>query len=172
MVFNLRTISDVPLGEGFTSNKNPELCTMNALPVLSLNELEDRIPAHALVAGIDLVVIRYDDEVSVLYGRCAHRGALMADGHVDGDNLICGLHGWDYRLDTGVSEYNNTEALQKFKAWIEDGQVCVDGDEIGAWAKAHPQPYKRDAYQGAYQDPTGTSDEPMSSSSASSPTRA
>ena len=48
---------------------------MKALSIYALDELEDRVPAHALVAGVDLVVIRYDDTVSVLYGRCAHRGA-------------------------------------------------------------------------------------------------
>ncbi len=122
--------------------------------------LEDRTPQHALVANVDLVIVRFDDEVSVLYGRCAHRGALMSDGFVDGDNLICGLHNWDYRVDTGVSEYNNSETLPKFQAWIEDGKVVVDEDEISAWADDHPQPYNRDAYQGAYQDPTGTKDEP------------
>jgi glutamate synthase domain-containing protein 2 len=133
---------------------------MKKTPICTFDELGDRQPAHALVADVDLVVIRYDDAVSVLYGRCAHRGALMSDGHIDGDNIICGLHGWDYRVDTGVSEYNNAETLPKFNAWIEGGQVCVDEDEIAAWAKQHPQPYKRDAYQGAYQDPTGTADEP------------
>ena len=133
---------------------------MQALPIYSLDELADRIPAHALVADVDLVVIRYGDDVSVLYGRCAHRGALMADGHVDGDNLICGVHGWDYRLDTGISEYNHTETLPKFNAWVENGQVLVDEEEIAAWSRAHPQPYARDAYQGAFQDPTGTVDEP------------
>jgi glutamate synthase domain-containing protein 2 len=133
---------------------------MNKRVICEFDELEDRKPAHALVAGVDLVVTRFDDRVSVLYGRCAHRGALMSDGHVDGDNLICGLHGWDYRIDTGVSEYNNSETLPKFKSWVEEGKVLVDEDEIAAWASDHPQPYKRDAYQGAYQDPTGTADEP------------
>lgn len=124
------------------------------------DELPDRTPVHALVADVDLVIVRFDDTVTVLYGRCAHRGAIMADGHVDGDNLICGVHGWDYRLDTGISEYNNSETLPKFNAWVEDGQVCVDEDEIAAWSGKHPQPYNRAAYQGAYQDPTGTADEP------------
>lgn len=99
---------------------------MKALPIASLDELTDRVPAHALVANVDLVVIRYDDSVSVLYGRCAHRGALMSDGYVDGDNLICGLHGWDYRLDTGISEYDNSETLPKFESWVEGGRVFVD----------------------------------------------
>ena len=128
--------------------------------IMRFDELEDRKPAYALVAGVDLVVTRYDDSVSVLYGRCAHRGALMSDGHIDGDNIICGVHGWDYRLDTGVSEYNNSETLPKFEAWVENGEVFVDEDEVTTWAKTHPQPYNRGAYQGLYQDPTGTADEP------------
>ncbi len=124
------------------------------------SELEDRSPSYALVAGVDLVVTRYDDEVSVLYGRCLHRGALMSDGSVQGEDLVCGLHGWDYRLDTGVSAYDNSEALQRFEAWIEDDGVFVDAAEIEAWAESHPQPFDRDTYLGLYADPTGTSVEP------------
>jgi len=129
---------------------------MNKLAIKKWDELEDRVPVHALVADVDLVIVRFDDSVSVLYGRCAHRGALMSDGSVDGANLICGVHGWDYRLDTGISQYNNKELLPKFNAWLDDGQVFVDEDEIAGWAADHPQPYNRDAYQGVYQDPTGT----------------
>ena len=77
--------------------------------VAKWSKLADREPQYALVAGVDLVVVRYDDNVSVLYGRCQHRGALMADGYLSGRNLICGVHNWDYRYDSGVSEYNNTE---------------------------------------------------------------
>ncbi len=40
---------------------------------------DDRVPSHALVAGVDLVAIRFDADVSVPYGRCAQRGALMSD---------------------------------------------------------------------------------------------
>ena len=106
---------------------------MQATPLCRFDELEDRSPAHALAAGVDLVIIRYDDQVSVLYGRCAHRGALMADGHIEGNNLICGVHGWDFRYDTGVSEYDNAEALKKFEAWIdlEADAVYVDEEEVG-----------------------------------------
>ncbi len=133
---------------------------MTTTAIADWDTLDDRTPTSACVANVDLVIVRVDDTVSVLYGRCAHRGALMADGHVEGDNLICGVHGWDYRVDTGVSAYNNSETLPKFTAWIEDGRVCVDEDEVTAWGLAHPQPYDRDAYQGVYQDPTGTADEP------------
>ncbi len=127
--------------------------------IVRLDDLVLRQPAYALVAGVDVVVIRLEESVSVLYGRCLHRGALMSDGFVDGDNIICGLHGWDYRLDTGVSEYNNAEALTKFTAWVEEGEVFVDRAEIEAWVADHPQPYDREGYLGLYQDPHGTPDE-------------
>ena len=124
-------------------------------------DLEDRKPAGALVANVDLVIIRYEDNVSVLYGRCLHRGALLEDGHVDGDNLICGVHNWDFRIDTGVSEYDNSEALNKFTSWIEDGEVFVDEEEVAAWHVGNPQPYNREQYLGQFADPShGQSPEP------------
>jgi glutamate synthase domain-containing protein 2 len=124
--------------------------------------LEDRTPSYALVSDVDLVVIRFDDRVSVLYGRCLHRGALLSDGRVDGDNLICGVHLWDYRVDTGVSEYANEEALHRFEAWIDSDAdaVFVDADEVAAWSEDNPQPYRRDEYLGLYQDVHGTPEEP------------
>jgi len=131
--------------------------------VADWDDLDDRSPAYACVEDVDLVVVRWDDSVSVLYGRCLHRGALLADGHVRGDDLVCGLHDWDYRLATGVSAYNNAERLPTFEAWIEDGEVYVDADEIAGWAKDNPQPYDRAAYQGLYQDHHGTQEEPHAS---------
>ncbi|MFK7927992.1 MAG: glutamate synthase-related protein [Myxococcota bacterium] len=133
---------------------------MRSHPVALWADLADRQPQYALVEGVDLVLIRHDDAVSALYGRCLHRGALMSDGRVEGNDLICGLHGWDYRIDTGVSAYNNEEALERFACWVEEGQVYVDAEEIDAWRQSHPQPYKRDDYLGLYQDVHGTEDEP------------
>jgi len=134
---------------------------MKKVSVATLDTLPDRKPQYALVGEVDLVVVRFDEEVSVMYGRCLHRGALMSDGFVQGENLICGLHYWDYRLDSGVSEYNNAEVLPKFTSWTENGEVWVDEDEINAWAKDHPQPFQRDDYLGLYADTShGTEEEP------------
>lgn len=137
---------------------------MKPISLVAWSDLPVLQPQAALVADVDLVIVRYErdgkDEVSVLYGRCHHRGAMLADGSVRGDDLICGVHGWDWRYDTGVSSYNNNEQLQKFHAWIEDDQVWVDEEEVAAWAASHPQPFDRTAYQGAYADVHGAESEP------------
>ena len=128
--------------------------------VAQWSTLGDREPTYALVGSVDLVVVRYGDEVSVLYGRCLHRGALLSDGHVEGKNLICGVHGWDYRVSTGVSEYQNNEVLHKFAAWIDGDDVFVDAAEVDAFALEHPQPFDRSEYQGLYADVHGVNEEP------------
>ena len=132
---------------------------MNKIAIKNWDELEYRVPAPALVANVDLVVVRFDEDVSVMYGRCLHRGALMSDGFVRGDDLICGVHNWDYRVDSGVSSYDHKEALPKFQAWVENGEVLVDEDEIAAWHVKNPQPYNRDAYLGQYADTSHATEE-------------
>jgi nitrite reductase/ring-hydroxylating ferredoxin subunit len=131
---------------------------MNRTSIFKHSDLADRKPEYAIVGEVDLVVMRFDDEVSVFYGRCFDRGALMSDGHVRGNDLICGVHNWDYRLDSGVSAYANDEKLPKFTSWLEGDDLCVDADEINAWGLANLQPYNRDAYLGLYADPSHGAD--------------
>jgi len=133
---------------------------MQKVEVAQWSALKDREPGYALVANVDLVIVRYDEQVSVFYGRCPHRGALLSDGFVSGTNLICGVHKWDFRYDTGVSEYSNEEVLPKFSSWLENGSVVVDEEEIVEWEKEHPQPFDRNAYLGLYADTGGTDAEP------------
>jgi nitrite reductase/ring-hydroxylating ferredoxin subunit len=87
---------------------------VSLIQLAKLTELTEKEPAYALEENTDLVLVRYGGQVSVLYGRCQHRGALMSDAAIVGDDLICGLHQWDYRYDTWVSAYNNSEKLHKF----------------------------------------------------------
>ena len=135
------------------------------IKIAVLSELKEKIPAYGLAINTDLVVIKYGDNVSVLYGRCLHRGALLADGKIEGNNLICGLHFWDYRIDSGVSAYNNSEVLKKFNSWIDEEKdaVYIDENEVIKWEKENPQPYRRNEYQGLYADVHGTSEEPYNS---------
>ncbi len=133
---------------------------MKKAKLIEFEKLKEKEPMHKQIKGLDLVIIKYENNVSVLYGRCLHRGALMADGHIEGNNLICGVHGWDYRIDTGVSEYNNDEVLNKFYTDISAGWVWIDEDEIDEFLLDHPQAFQRDQYLGQYADTHPENTEP------------
>ncbi|WP_421765598.1 glutamate synthase-related protein [Ekhidna sp.] len=129
--------------------------------IASFSDLAQKEPTHAQVLGTDLVIIRYGEEASVLYGRCHHRGALLADGFIDGKNLICGVHNWDYRYDTGVSAYAPDERLKKFNHSIKDGGLYIDQAEIEEFEdKEVPPRFNEDEYLGKYQDTHPEAPEP------------
>lgn len=118
------------------------------IAVAAWSRLADRHPAHAEIAAVDLVIVRYDDQVAVLFGRCPHRGALMADATVEGHSLVCRAHGWDYRYDSGVSDHVEDAPLPRFGAWIDvtADAVLVDEAEITRWRDANPQAFFRQEY--------------------------
>lgn len=137
-----------------------------ALADLAVHELH---AAH--VDGVDLVVVRWgeaDHEHSVLSGRCRHRGVLLADGKVVGDDLVCGVHGWDYRLDTGVSTYDDREHLHRFASAVRDGYVEVDRAEVRDYRRRHAlrtvaDPYAdpHDEWERLQADPHAAAEEPF-----------
>ena len=133
-------------------------------PVASWEQLGDRQPTGAFADGVDLVVIRTGDTHSVLYGRCQHRGVLLADGRVEGDDLICGVHGWDYRIDTGVSSYNPAECLHRFESAVIDGHVAVRSTELAAFRTAQGIPSRegpQDEYDVHYASAHPPAEEPF-----------
>jgi hypothetical protein len=56
---------------------------MRSQSLTQFSELKINQPIHALVENVDLVITRFgeaESDLSGFYGRCAHRGALLADG--------------------------------------------------------------------------------------------
>ena len=77
---------------------------MRPLPIARWSDVPDREPVGALVGNVDLVIVRFDDEHSVLFGRCLTTAArCWPTATVRGDDLVCGVHGWDYGIRTGIS---------------------------------------------------------------------
>jgi Glutamate synthase domain 2 len=131
------------------------------LPIAKWDDLAEDAPTHAMADGIDLVLVRRGGRVNVFEGRCPHRGALLADGRVEGSNLICGVHGWDYRLDTGVSAYNPAERIYKFSCHVEGGQVLLDKDELVEYRNMRPERAVSSTYDRLFDDPhQDTAEEP------------
>jgi methylamine---glutamate N-methyltransferase subunit C len=115
-------------------------------------ELADRTAVGASVDGVDLVLVRDGEALSVFEGRCPHRGALLADGSVIGPDLVCGVHGCDFRLDSGISADNPTERLRRFAARVSDGDVVLDAAELDAFRRERPQTTVTAVYDRLFDD--------------------
>ena len=53
-------------------------------------------------------------KVAVLSARCSHLGVRLQNGHVDGDRLVCPLHGWQYGPDGTCKKIPAAETIPAF----------------------------------------------------------
>ena len=59
-----------------------------------------RKPIERTFLGVPVALYRKEDGVAVaMYGICPHRYYPLALGHVDGDALVCGYHGFTFDAD-------------------------------------------------------------------------
>ena len=64
-------------------------------PVAYAHEIEDK-PVKARLLDVDLVIYRTTEGVSVARDICPHRGTRLSGGWMDGDELVCPMHGLCY----------------------------------------------------------------------------
>jgi cytochrome P450/nitrite reductase/ring-hydroxylating ferredoxin subunit len=75
--------------------------TASPIRVANLDQLHGDGP-HALSAdGFDIVVVRTQAGLRAFEGRCPHQGALLGEGELDGDTLVCRNHRWRFSVDSG-----------------------------------------------------------------------
>ncbi len=130
----------------------------NSVLVAKIADLDEGRPAAVKAEGIDLVLIRRTDDVYALGGVCKHTGAPMADGAIDGDDLVCALHGWAYDIATGANADGSGNDLKKFRVFIEREDIFIDGDEIAEWKKEK----ESGAAGGKGDEPSAGGDAPVS----------
>jgi nitrite reductase/ring-hydroxylating ferredoxin subunit len=108
----------------------------NPIAVAKPSQLEQRKPTLVKVGDVGVVLVRLEDEVCALQGRCPHRGASLACAHVEGRSLICAEHGWDFSIETGVSRYVSGELLTRFRVRVDDHNdvIFIDKAELDDWA--------------------------------------
>lgn len=115
-------------------------------PVALASEFADLRPARAVrLLGEDLVLFRRDDGSWGLVGRfCAHRGADLAYGRLEGGGLRCLYHGWLYGSDGRCLEQPAEPAHSQFASKIRIASYpCAERNGIvfGYLGGGDPPPF-------------------------------
>ena len=56
------------------------------------------------LAGREIAIFNLGDRFLATDNQCPHQGGPLCDGIVAGDSVVCPLHAWKVRLDSGVVE--------------------------------------------------------------------
>jgi len=83
----------------------------------------------ASVNGRDVVVYRRDDEILAIGNDCPHQGGSLCDGWVEGDIVVCPIHGWEFDMRSGACMTVPGESVPRYIATVEDGTVYLEEAE-------------------------------------------
>ena len=82
------------------------------------------------LAGREIAIFNLGDRFLATDNQCPHRGGPLCDGIVAGDSVVCPLHAWKVRLDSGTVERPASKdacitSITTYPTRIEDGIVWL-----------------------------------------------
>ena len=79
------------------------------------------------LAGRDIAIFNLGDRFMATDNACPHNGGPLCDGIVAGDSVVCPLHAWKFKLETGAVERPAVkhDGLVTYPTRIEDGIVLL-----------------------------------------------
>lgn len=83
----------------------------------------------ASVDGRDVAVFRRGEELLAIGNDCPHQGGSLCDGWVEGDIVVCPLHGWEFDMRTGACMTVPGESVPRYIATVEDRTVYLEEPE-------------------------------------------
>jgi cytochrome P450/nitrite reductase/ring-hydroxylating ferredoxin subunit len=102
--------------------------------VASVADLRGEGPFAVSAEGADLVVLRGKTSLRAYEGRCPHQGALLGEGEIDADALVCRNHRWRFDRETG-KRVGGRECLRACPVKEEGGELLAD---VAALEAARP----------------------------------
>ena len=73
-----------------------------------------RTPLQRWILDYPVVLYRKEDGgIVALDDRCPHRWAPLSKGWLEGDNIVCGYHGFRYGPTGAVSEFPRSQRCQR-----------------------------------------------------------
>ncbi len=103
------------------------LSNMERHPICKSNELIDGTIRKVTVDTIDILIGRRNGKLFACNNSCPHKGASLSKGHLNGDNIVCYMHGYEYNVFTGKLE--KMTSWKKEDAWVEqDPEWRKSGD--------------------------------------------
>ena len=80
------------------------------------------------IGGRQIAIFNLGNRFLATDNQCPHRGGPLCDGIVAGDSVVCPLHAWKVRLDTGAVERPAAQdtCVATYATRIDNGIVMLE----------------------------------------------
>jgi ferredoxin-nitrite reductase len=89
-------------------------------PDLRLEEIPEGAGRAAMVDGVEVAIFRYKGQFCALENSCPHAGGSLAEGALEGEEVVCPLHGYKFNIRTGTCSTERRLRAKTFQVILED----------------------------------------------------
>ena len=102
---------------------------MARVKVMDAADLVPGKGALVTVNGQDVALFRRGDEILAIGNECPHQGGSLCDGWVEGEIVVCPLHGWEFDMRSGACMTVPGERVPRYTATMEGGAIYLEEAE-------------------------------------------
>jgi len=81
---------------------------------------------EAVLGESTYAICNFEGELHAYDGVCPHACGPIGQGAIEGNNLVCPWHAWEYDCRTGVNDYNDAVRLTKFPVKTQGDDILLD----------------------------------------------
>ena len=98
---------------------------MPLFKVASLSQLPANSVIEVTVGADTYAICNVGGRVTALGGTCPHRGGPLGQGTINGNDVVCPWHGWEWDCQSGANDYDPTKKVLTFAVQVEGDDVLV-----------------------------------------------
>lgn len=102
----------------------PDPGTVIEVPLVRAEDMPPGSVRHIKVGKRDIALARVGDQFFALSNVCRHAFAPLAEGTLDGYELVCPWHGWRYDVRTGTTDHPDAD-VATYEVRERDGYVLL-----------------------------------------------
>jgi nitrite reductase (NADH) small subunit len=99
---------------------------MALLKVASVTELPPGTVKEVESGGAMYAVCNVDGTLHCLEGVCPHAGGPLGAGTLNGNNIVCPLHGYEFDCRTGVNDMDEDLQVQTYPVVVQGGDILIE----------------------------------------------
>ena len=98
---------------------------MPFIKVADANEIKPGEGRTVDANGAMIALFNLNGTFYAIDNTCPHRGGPLGEGKLDGNNVICPWHGWQFDVTTGKSPFMPV-GVRAFEVKVEGNDVLVN----------------------------------------------
>jgi len=99
---------------------------MAFVKVHSLAQLPPGSLTEITAGGVLMALCNFGGEVRAVGGICPHQSAPLGFGAMNGENIVCPWHGWEFSCVTGRNDYDPDTRVATYAVQVSGDDILVD----------------------------------------------